>query len=243
MLRVAVVPFVHVLLLVPRRLAADGATQLLAAPPARGTCKVSELSFSNQHYYYACCEGTTRASPEEVVNWDCDPERKSFSEITDESRAFSCGGISGERNARRRCDERWRWLTSDSCFKWTECFKGVCEFEAVEEGSAADAAFCGDGRCDEKESSESCPTDCCPLVSDVCVVTNNTCPERCCNDKSCCSSSVGDISSGQFWLIVLSVVAGGIFLINLICCLCCCCCCKKCCCRRGRIKDKSNGPV
>ncbi|XP_072172696.1 uncharacterized protein [Diadema setosum] len=210
--------------------------------PANPTCKISELSLSDTDvYYYACCEGTTVTSELNVINWDCDPARKTYARIN-ETRPFYCGGLSGEENARKRCDDRWRWLTSESCFKWTECFKGVCPFEAEKRGSAADAAFCGDGRCDGTESRQTCPTDCCPHENDRCMVANNTCPETCCNEPSCCKSTFGALSTGQVWLVIIVGVVGGILLVNLICCCCCYCCFRKCCCGGGN-KSGSSGVV
>eukprot|EP00057_Strongylocentrotus_purpuratus_P001410 XP_001198807.2 PREDICTED: uncharacterized protein LOC762976 [Strongylocentrotus purpuratus] len=209
--------------------------------PATPTCKVSSLTLvGDDSYYYACCEGTTITGPTEVVNWDCDPARKTYATLN-ESKAFYCGGITGELNARKRCDERWKWLTSESCFKWTECFLGVCPFEAEKRGSSVDASFCGDGQCDDAtETPEGCPADCCGMINDNCLATNNTCPDPCCSTPSCCKASFGALDTSQVWLIIIVSVVGSILLINFVCCCCCFCCFRKCC---GNKNNGSNAVV
>ncbi|XP_041475995.1 uncharacterized protein LOC121424393 [Lytechinus variegatus] len=194
--------------------------------PATPTCKISSLTLiGDDTEYFACCEGTTVSGSQEVINWDCNPLRLTYARLN-QSEAFYCGGISGEENARKRCDTRWGWLTDKHCFQWTECFKGVCKLEAEMRGSSADASFCGDGRCDPAtESHEDCPTDCCPTINDECLVRNNTCPEPCCSTSSCCKEPY---SVSNIWFIIIGSVVGVIFLITVCCCCCCFCCVRKC---------------
>lgn len=95
----------------------------------------------------------------------------------------SCGGCSGQNHARTFCSANPH-VVPKTCWTWAMCFKLACERLAV--GGGLFNPMCGNGICDDDESRDSCPFDCCPAVNGRCDHRNTTCPQECCGDPTCC---------------------------------------------------------
>ena len=79
-------------------------------------------------------------------------------------------------------------------------------------------AFCGDGVCEERETAENCPMDCCYKVNSACTLHTGDCIPECCGEPTCClggtvngtipglnfNSTEPEVSSGMNAHVVLS---------------------------------------
>ncbi|XP_071799883.1 uncharacterized protein [Asterias amurensis] len=183
------------------------------------------------NYFYTCCgelkvDNPPSATEEMVANWDCNPQRIGWATFNETER-YNCNSEIGQKKAREMCNARWGWIAAEDCWAWTACFAGVCMKEETDPGYLSEG-FCGDGRCDSTESTDSCPSDCCPQKNPVeCLMRNSTCTPACCSETACCASSSAEFFN-TFWIIVFSVIGGVFLLINFCCCCCCWCCFKRC---------------
>ena len=141
------------------------------------------------------------------------------------SSSYGCGGCSGQLATQRKCD-KWNEVPL-TCWWFQSCFSEQCK---VYQSFASSALYessenenlCGNGLCDNDESVESCPMDCCQTVNQQCNytaahqnltydfgnisffnmsnatnATNASCVVPiCCSTSSCCGSSSADTKNG-----------------------------------------------
>ena len=78
------------------------------------------------------------------------------------------------------------------CWKWASSFESCCQkavgknknnLQVIDINSTS-FTFCGDGICQDDETSTSCPLDCCYQVNSNCPVSG--CTPTCCGESSCC---------------------------------------------------------
>ena len=78
------------------------------------------------------------------------------------------------------------------CWRWSMAFRGCCKKAAnseIQDGYQIRKevfTFCGDGVCQEDESTATCPLDCCHLTNENCSPTDTSCSPTCCGDSKCC---------------------------------------------------------
>ncbi|XP_071953422.1 uncharacterized protein [Antedon mediterranea] len=181
--------------------------------------------------YYTCCKGDTNCTNNVgSSNYDCSPYGETIYTKNINSE-FNCGKCNGKKWATAKCTARWK-LTginddNERCWIWSECFKGACAAQEVaylDESKSVpqETNFCGDGFCvkDTGETVDNCPIDCCPTINSAqCAVTSEKCTDPCCNESTCCITSLS--------VIYIAILCGGIGFLNLLCCCICVCCYRK----------------
>ena len=113
---------------------------------------------------------------------------------------FNCGSCDEQRECKEYCSGPIRNLPG-LCWRWLDCFKSCCLARTSTRSKRAitDMLFCGDGTCSEGESPDTCPSDCCYQVNEICSKNNtNICDFECCESPTCCleeSTTFGIVAS------------------------------------------------
>ncbi|CAH1796399.1 unnamed protein product, partial [Owenia fusiformis] len=122
------------------------------------------------------------------------------------SKTYKCGGCDGQLKVKSKCDDIWLFQIPGLCWAWQICFNKLCkEVDGkinVNELYDIPDTFCGDSVCQSSETYESCPIDCCWKKNPKCLWEHDgwencssdepcsKCPQRCCNEPTCCDISV-----------------------------------------------------
>lgn len=105
---------------------------------------------------------------------------------------FNCGSCTSQQSCSDECSGLIQSLPG-LCWRWLDCFLGCC-LRITQQPSGnkrqVDASFCGDGTCNTRETTDSCPTDCCPEINSRCFANNSDiCELACCGESTCCLDS------------------------------------------------------
>ncbi|XP_071098205.1 uncharacterized protein [Haliotis cracherodii] len=196
--------------------------------PLPGQCLAFNRGGSSRLHYYACCnnindtdsscDGRTyhRASSASYCN----------SGGTDNGHgvivsSFACGGCTGQSNVANTCKPS-KWLDiPGTCFLFTSCFEKHCKRLYSHQGSGLNLQVvdpsssmpesCYNGVCDDGETTDNCPADCCfKLNPSQCTwVNNDKCIPKFCDTPSC-SANGGE---GVFSTVSTYII--GIFVLGL----------------------------
>ena len=166
---------------------------------------------SGVHWYICCnnceevdtsCDGTTyeSASREKycdncgVVNQKGNGEPDGI---------YECGGCYGQIKIKKKCETRLRKIYElpGLCWAFAKCFQKQCgELSTMDDNNSAlrfgvTKENCFDLVCDDGETVETCPVDCCGTINDVCdwrkYNGTNDFPPVCCSESTCCDATNG----------------------------------------------------
>lgn len=112
---------------------------------------------------------------------------------------FNCVSCTQQRTCERECSSGFGGFitrnTPSLCPRWSGCFRGCCTKAQKFSGTGQRkkqtdtvidvGEFCGDFMCQEDESHETCPADCCPIVNPT-SCNQQSCNPNCCLHPSCC---------------------------------------------------------
>ena len=133
---------------------------------------------------------------------------------------FSCGLCPGQNSVQRKCTKSLRkvYEIPGFCWAFTRCFKDRCKKKYSTNLATYDAPDpCFTLTCDDGESVQNCPTDCCYRINpEQCTWANNTCLPECCGETTCChSSSAESLGFISTWLVIGNILLK-IFLSNIV---------------------------
>ena len=148
--------------------------------------------FGTQVHRYACCNncydldsscaGTTYqgGSDEDYCN-HCGT---SWWSGTRYLRNFNCPNCDSQSSCKSSCSH-WNWPLG--CWCWLNCFIGCCgRANSNGKRDVTQMTFCGDGVCEDGETVETCPMDCCYRVNSACTLKEGGCTPECCGEPTCC---------------------------------------------------------
>ena len=154
--------------------------------------------FGLEPHRYICCDNCN--------DWDTSCNGQTYQGGSSESYCSSCGetSLSGSKYlssfdcpncaSQSSCDfscEDYDW--PGGCWLWILCFKRCCR-DAFFTGKRdiKGMKFCGDSICEEGETAESCPMDCCYKVNSACTIKKGECTPECCGAPTCCLGDPGN---------------------------------------------------
>jgi len=161
------------------------------------------------HWYTCCnncnsqdtsCDGKTYHGASDGVYCDaCGTDNKAGDGKIRED--FSCGGCTGQEQILNKCRSKLGILfkTVGFCWAFTWCFEHHCKKQYMQGVTPKDTAF--DLVCNEGETVEDSPFDCCQTVNDACkqnAWVNGKCPPKCCGEPGCCRTSSGTKTMSTF---------------------------------------------
>ena len=109
---------------------------------------------------------------------------------------FNCGSCFQQRQCRDLCNTQHPYAKSipGLCPKWIGCFRGCClnnnpSFRGKRSATTVNQTlFCGDNVCSDWETTDTCPSDCCPTVNPE-DCPSDKCSRNCCMGATCCMTS------------------------------------------------------
>ena len=171
-----------------------------------GWCESFLLGGSSGLHFYTCCnncneqhascDGRTYQSASNGRYCDtCGRDNAQGNGITYHN--FTCGGCAGQAMIKARCLEGFFDVLDNIpgfCWVFTWCFKAKCKDQFPQRlGSQvmSSNATSYDLQCNNGETVEDSPVDCCQTVNDQCKFVDGQCPPLCCSEPDCCSTSTG----------------------------------------------------
>jgi len=188
--------------------------------PEEGYCTTFTWGGTSGVHLYACCNNKNEVTP------NCDG--KSYHTASSGNyckqggfdggngypkRTYKCGGCNGQNEVSRYClHDRllgFYGLISNIpgfCWMFTDCFSSKCkERYHYRKRKDLSQSKCWNNKCDDGETVENCPIDCCRNINPKCKPQPKICLPEYCNTPKCFPSKAAGLLMSSYIIFIVLV--------------------------------------